>query len=70
MHLKLEGLRTMSLPQFFLVMAAISIIVLGGFLLYSVSKLTVQESLIIVSTPVVLTLAVVWSVYEIKRLSR
>jgi drug/metabolite transporter (DMT)-like permease len=70
MHLKLEGLRTMSLSQFFLVMAAISIIVLGGFLLNAISKLSVAESLIVVSTPVILTLALIWSVCEIKRLSR
>jgi uncharacterized membrane-anchored protein len=69
-HLKLEALRMMSLSQFFLVVAAVSIIVLGGYVLNAISKLSVAESVIIVGTPVILTLALIWSVVQIKRLSR
>jgi hypothetical protein len=69
-HLKLEGLRMMSLSLFFLVVTAVSIIVLGGYLLNAISALSLPASVIIVSTPIILILALIWSVCEIKRLNR
>jgi uncharacterized membrane-anchored protein len=69
-HLKLEGLRMMSLSLFFLVVTAVSVIVLGGYLLNAISEMSLLAAVIIVSTPVILTLALIWSVCEIKRLNR
>jgi hypothetical protein len=52
------------------VVAAVSIIVLGGYLLNAISEMSLPASVIIVGTPVILTLALIWSVCQIKRLSR
>jgi len=69
MHLSLEKLREMSLAQYFLGLAAFSAIFWGVVLLRFFTEMSWLEISVIVSTLIILTLALVWSIREVKRLS-
>ena len=69
-HLRLERLRTMSLAQYFLGLAAFSTIFWTVVLLRFLTGLSWLEITILVGTLVILTAALVWSLSEIKRLNR
>jgi drug/metabolite transporter (DMT)-like permease len=59
-----------SYSWYFLMLAAVSIIFFGVLVLSAASGMSAGAATLIVSTPVVLTLALIWSVCEIKRLNR
>lgn len=66
----LKRFRDVSESWYFLIMASVSIIFLGVIVLSVAGGMSPGLATLIVSTPVVLALAVIWSVCEVQRLNR